>query len=144
MKAGPTLVGLKIAWPPPRQCPILNLTARGWLNTAGSTWTRQAMLAVFESWQGWLPIALAALVVLVAVLDVLLYRLRAQKLHLSAALDHMQQGLCVYDSAERLILCNKRYVEMYGFSSDVVHPGCTLLDVLEHRVALGTLSGNAA
>src|SRR5262249_1948519 len=38
---------------------------------------------------------------------------------------------------------NTRYIEMYGFSSDFVHPGCTLLDVLQQRVALGTLSGNA-
>jgi methyl-accepting chemotaxis protein len=32
---------------------------------------------------------------------------------------------------------------MYGFSRDVVKPGCTLRDVLEYRVALGTLVGDA-
>ena len=101
------------------------------------------MLAVFESWQGWQPIAFAGLLIVIAILGVLSYRHRGRKLHLSAALDHMPQGLCVYDATERLLLCNKRYIEMYGFSTDVVHPGCTLLDVLEHRVTLGTLSGNA-
>jgi methyl-accepting chemotaxis protein len=99
------------------------------------------MLAYFDSWQA---LALAGLLGVVAILAIAFHRVRGQKRHLSRALDHMEQGLCVYGADERLVLCNTRYVEMYGFSSDVVRPGCSLLDVLEQRVALGTLSGNAA
>ena len=102
------------------------------------------MLADLGILQGWQAIALAGLLGLTVVLAIVIYRLRSQKRSLIAALDHMPQGLCMYDGAERLVLRNKRYIEMYGFSPDVVKPGCTLLDVLEYRVSLGTLSGNAA
>jgi len=63
--------------------------------------------------------------------------------HLAVALNNMSQGLCMYDGEERLIISNERYIEMYGLSTDIVKPGCTFLDILEHRVALGNLSGNA-
>ncbi len=102
------------------------------------------MLADLGILQGWQAIALAGLLGLTVVLAIVIYRLRGQKRRLIAALDHMPQGLCMYDGAERLVLRNKRYIEMYGFSPDVVKPGCTLLDVLQYRVSLGTLSGNAA
>jgi methyl-accepting chemotaxis protein len=101
------------------------------------------MLAFLESWQGWQSVALIGAVGLVVALGVVTSRLSWQKQRLATALDNMSQGLCLYDSAERLRLCNKRYIEMYGFSRDVVKPGCTLRDVLEYRVALGTLVGDA-
>jgi methyl-accepting chemotaxis protein len=101
------------------------------------------MPAFFEFWPAWQSIAVAGLFGLAAVLAVACHRLRGQKLRLTAALDHMPQGLCVYDGAERLRLFNNRYIEMYGFSPDVVKPGCTLLDVLQYRVAQGSLSGDA-
>ncbi len=102
------------------------------------------MRAYLEIWQGLQSIAFAGLFCLAAVLTIVNHRLRRQKQRLTAAYDHMSQGLCMYDGAERLVLCNKRYIEMYGFSPGVVKPGCTLRDVLEYRVALGTLAGNAA
>jgi methyl-accepting chemotaxis protein len=49
----------------------------------------------------------------------------------------------MYDAAERLIVCNKRYIEMYGFSDEVVRPGRTLLEVLEYRASVGSLSASA-
>jgi methyl-accepting chemotaxis protein len=101
------------------------------------------MLAFFDSWQGWQSVALIGALSLVVALAIAASRLRWQKQRLATALDNMSQGLCLYDSAERLRLCNKRYIEMYGFSRDVVKPGCTLRDVLKYRVALGTLVGDA-
>jgi NO-binding membrane sensor protein with MHYT domain/archaellum component FlaC len=59
------------------------------------------------------------------------------------AMNNMSQGLCMYDGAERLIMCNDRYIEMYGLSTDVIKPGITFLDTLRHRVALGNLSRDA-
>jgi methyl-accepting chemotaxis protein len=70
-------------------------------------------------------------------------RLRGQKQQLIVALDHMSQGLCLYDGAERLLLYNKRYMEMYDFSPAVVRPGCALRDVLQYRVKRGSLRGDA-
>ena len=63
--------------------------------------------------------------------------------HVAIALNNMSQGLCMYDGSERLIISNQRYIDMYGLSTDVVKPGCTFLETLRHRVALGNLPGNA-
>ena len=65
-------------------------------------------------------------------------RLRLQKFRLDTAINNMSQGLAMFDSSTRLIVCNQRYLEMYGLSPEVVRPGCTLLELLNHRVATGT------
>jgi methyl-accepting chemotaxis protein len=101
------------------------------------------MLTFLEFWPGWPPIIFAGPLCLAAILAIVNTRLRSQKRRLSAALDHMSQGLCLYDGTERLRLHNKRHMEMYDFSPEVVKPGCTLRDVLKHRVAQETLTGDA-
>jgi diguanylate cyclase (GGDEF)-like protein len=57
-----------------------------------------------------------------------------------AALNNMSQGLVMFDSSARLIVCNHRYIELYGLSPEIVRPGCTLRELLEHRVATGSFS----
>ena len=54
-------------------------------------------------------------------------------------IDSMAQGLCMFDAAERLVVCNARYYEMYGLSPDDMGRH-TLTEVLEKRVAKGTFS----
>ncbi len=71
------------------------------------------------------------------------HRLRRQNRLLTAALDNMPQGLCMLDSSARLMLCNERYLEIYGLKPEQVTPGCSLRDLLEHCRAAGTFSGNA-
>ena len=93
--------------------------------------------------QFWQLATLVSLLCLLGVLAAANHRSRRQKRRLMSAVDHMSQGLCMYDGTERLILCNKRYVEMYGFSSEVVRPGRTLLEILQYRASLGSLSGTA-
>ena len=92
---------------------------------------------------GWPWIAFAGVLAAAIVLAVVNHRLRGQNRHLTAALNHMSQGLCLYDGNERLLLFNKPYMDIYGFAPEIVKPGCTLRDVLDHRVALGTLTGDA-
>ena len=57
----------------------------------------------------------------------------------NAALNNMSQGLVMFDSSARLVVCNQRYLEMYGLSPEIVRPGCTLRELLDHRVATGQL-----
>ena len=45
----------------------------------------------------------------------------------------MTQGLLLFDSSQRLVVCNHRYIEMYGLSADVVKPGCGFRDIIAHR-----------
>ncbi len=61
---------------------------------------------------------------------------------LHTVLNNMSQGVLMFDSETRLIFCNQRYVEMYGLSADVAKAGCSLRDLLEHRRAAGTFSGD--
>jgi diguanylate cyclase (GGDEF)-like protein len=55
-----------------------------------------------------------------------------------AALNNMSQGLLMFDSSDRLVVCNRRYLDMYGLSPDVVRPGGTLREIVEHRAATGS------
>ena len=67
---------------------------------------------------------------------------RAHNLLLDTALNNMSQGLCMFDAEARLVVCNRRYLEMYGLSTDLVKPGCLLRDLLRHRIELGNFSGD--
>ncbi|MBI4274678.1 MAG: PAS-domain containing protein [Rhizobiales bacterium] len=70
--------------------------------------------------------------------------LRLQNQRLITAFSYMSQGLCMFDAAERLVLFNERYVEMYHFPPGTIKRGITVLDILKQRHALGTLPGNFA
>ena len=40
-------------------------------------------------------------------------RLTEQKMQTDMAINNMSQGLLMFDSQARLVLCNDRYIEMY-------------------------------
>jgi methyl-accepting chemotaxis protein len=69
-------------------------------------------------------------------------RLRGQNERLVTALDNMSQGLNMFDAQTRIILVNRRYLEMYRLSPDIVKPGCTLKELIEHRKETGLFSGD--
>jgi diguanylate cyclase (GGDEF)-like protein len=69
-------------------------------------------------------------------------RLTLEKQRLDIAINNMTQGLLLYDSAERLIVCNQRYLEMYELSAEVVKPGCSFRELIEYRKQSGSLKGN--
>ena len=66
--------------------------------------------------------------------------LRRRNRQLRTAIDSMAQGMCMFDEAERLVVCNTQYYEMYGLTPDDVKTGATLSEVLARRVAKGTFS----
>jgi PAS domain-containing protein len=69
-------------------------------------------------------------------------RRRAQSRLLRAALNNMTQGLCMFDSAARLVLCNDRYLEMYRLQPELSRPGTPLRELLTCRAAAGTFTGD--
>jgi PAS domain S-box-containing protein len=69
-------------------------------------------------------------------------RLREQSLQRNIAFDSMSQGLAMFNSAGRLLVCNDRYRQMYDYPPDLAKSGCTILDLLKCRVARGTFSGD--
>ncbi|WP_207459720.1 EAL domain-containing protein [Azospirillum sp. SYSU D00513] len=54
-----------------------------------------------------------------------------------AALDNMSQGLCMFDPGDRLIVCNRRYAELYGLPPALTAPGTGLADMVAHCGANG-------
>ena len=66
--------------------------------------------------------------------------LRRENEQVRTAIDSMAQGLCMFDSSERLVICNTRYYEMYGLAATDVEVGSTLSQVLKRRIAKGTFA----
>ena len=60
-----------------------------------------------------------------------------QKVHLDAALENISHGICMFDATQRLIICNKRYADLYGLTNEETKPSTTLRAILEHRIASG-------
>ena len=64
--------------------------------------------------------------------------LALEKQRLDLAMNNMAQGLIMFDAAERMVVCNDLYIEMYGLSREIVKPGCSFLEVLQYRAAAGS------
>ena len=94
---------------------------------------------------GWVLLIAASLICGLAVFgaSVLFRRARGRRSTLFAtAINNMSQGLVMFDDSEQLVLCNSRYVEMYGLSSSIVKPGSKLIDLVRHRFTTGSVGGD--
>ena len=67
-------------------------------------------------------------------------RVQAQNQRMQSALNNMAEGLCMFDSHERLVICNRRYLELYKLPAEFATPGTTLAQLLECRIAQGNFS----
>lgn len=54
------------------------------------------------------------------------------------ALNNMSQGLCFFDEDQRLIVCNRQYLEIYHLDPDVVRPGMKLSEIVDLRYVIGS------
>jgi PAS domain S-box-containing protein len=66
-------------------------------------------------------------------------RVGVQSHLLAKTLNNMPQGVVMFDAAERLVICNDRYLEMYGLSPEAVKPGTRLIDIIRNRLKAGNL-----
>jgi predicted signal transduction protein with EAL and GGDEF domain len=94
-------------------------------------------------------VLLAVVAILAVVVGLLLkrHRLSSQRLaverrHLSIAVNNIPQGLVLYDASARIIICNQRYIEMFGLSPEVAKPGCTMQRLIRHRKETGSFDGD--
>ncbi|MBR0783184.1 bifunctional diguanylate cyclase/phosphodiesterase [Bradyrhizobium iriomotense] len=69
-------------------------------------------------------------------------RLTLEKQRLDRAVNNMTQGLLLFDADRRLVVCNQRYIDMYGLSAAVVTPGCSFHDIIAHRKTTGSFTGD--
>jgi diguanylate cyclase (GGDEF)-like protein len=117
-----------------------------------------SVAAALADWheQMWFLLGVGAISVLaIAVLLILVVRrlslehrlsqqqLTLEKLRLDRAINNMTQGLLLFDASERLVVCNQRYIEMYGLSPEIIKPGCSFRDIIDHRKACGSFAGDA-
>jgi diguanylate cyclase (GGDEF)-like protein/PAS domain S-box-containing protein len=65
--------------------------------------------------------------------------LHAHAQRLESALNNMSHGLLMFDSSARLVVFNDCYIQMYGLSPDVVKPGRSLREIIQHRWGAGLL-----
>ena len=65
-----------------------------------------------------------------------------RRYRLSAATNNMSQGLCMFDPQGRIVLFNRRYIDMYRLSTQLVRPGCTLAELMRHRRDTGLFKGD--
>jgi methyl-accepting chemotaxis protein len=108
----------------------------------GSHWLVQALSDAPELAVGAVMGVILALAVSTLTSFVVIARIRANYRQIRSALNNMTQGLCMFDGAARLILCNERYVEMYGLRPGNARRGTPLRDLLIERAAAGTFTGD--
>ena len=70
--------------------------------------------------------------------------LRLQYERFDQAINHMSHGLCMFGPDERLIVCNARYLDIYGLDPAVIKPGVTHRELLAHWIANGNEPGMSA
>jgi diguanylate cyclase (GGDEF)-like protein/PAS domain S-box-containing protein len=54
------------------------------------------------------------------------------------ALNNVTHGVCFFDGEQRLIVCNRRYLDMYGLGPESVKPGMLLAEIVDLRLKAGT------
>jgi diguanylate cyclase (GGDEF)-like protein len=124
--------------------PIL-IVATTNVSSALADWRAQTKLQFFA--------AVLAVVVVVATIFLIVRQLKrqheaAQRLlseksqHLDTAINNMTQGLLLFDSSGHMVICNQRYIDMFGISPEVAIPGCHLRDLIRHRQQLGSFVGD--
>jgi diguanylate cyclase (GGDEF)-like protein len=69
--------------------------------------------------------------------------LEQQNIRFDSAINHMSQGLLMFDADARLVICNRRYLEMYALTPEQAHRGVTLAAMLKLRASMGTFAGEA-
>ena len=111
--------------------------------------TTTTVAAALANWKrGAITMAAAALTVGLLIGGIVIFcvrqvgkNLRERSNRLATAIGNMSQGIAMFDRERRLIVCNKRYAEVYNIPSELTSPGTTQREILELRIANGTYGG---
>jgi diguanylate cyclase (GGDEF)-like protein/PAS domain S-box-containing protein len=69
-------------------------------------------------------------------------RLATSEAKVDVALNNMSQGLAMFGRDRKLIVCNARYAEIYHLPPELMRPGTSQRQILEHRLASGVYTEN--
>jgi diguanylate cyclase (GGDEF)-like protein len=70
--------------------------------------------------------------------------LHTQNARFDAALNNMSQALCMVDTERRLIVCNRRYVELFALPPGLAAPRTPIIDILHALATEGHGAGELA
>ncbi|MDH3236878.1 MAG: PAS-domain containing protein, partial [Alphaproteobacteria bacterium] len=69
-------------------------------------------------------------------------RTRAAEQRLRDAVESLSDGFALYDSEDRLILCNRKWMDLYGYSKDDLPPGVLYEELVRLDAARGAVAGD--
>ncbi|HEX6612076.1 MAG TPA: EAL domain-containing protein, partial [Hyphomicrobiaceae bacterium] len=95
----------------------------------------------FAAWYCFRRLPLTALDTALGLLQQAQAESQEKNVRFDTALDHMSQGLCMFDRDQKILVCNKRYAEMYGLTREQTRPGTTLREIVQYRIAKGLFAG---
>ena len=61
--------------------------------------------------------------------------LSRQNVRFDMALTSLPHGLIMVDAERRLVVCNKRYADIYGIPAELTKPGTHFSALVDHRLA---------
>jgi diguanylate cyclase (GGDEF)-like protein len=64
--------------------------------------------------------------------------LQLKRQQLDAVMGNLVQGICLFDGEQRLLVCNRRYAEIYKLAPEATCAGRTLAEIADFRFAAGT------
>jgi diguanylate cyclase (GGDEF)-like protein len=106
----------------------------------------QPVSTALADWRAQTRVLLWAACATAGVISLMLWfvtrHLKRQHRRLDIAVNHMTQALLLFDRSERLVICNRRYLEMFGLSPDAIKPGRLLRDIVQFRKENGSFSGD--
>ncbi len=143
--SGPVDGAARYAAPATLQALPLRVVVSTTVDAALKEWREQTKLLVVVAGLSVLVISLTLFLIirqLRSQYEASRQRLLLQKQRLDTAVNNMKHALLLFDAQNRLVLCNDRYIEMFGVSREVVKPGCTLRELIQHRKAIGTFHGD--
>jgi diguanylate cyclase (GGDEF)-like protein len=60
------------------------------------------------------------------------------RLQMDAVMSNITHGVCLFDGDQRLLVWNRRYIEIYNLPPDAARVGRSLREIVAYRVAAGT------
>ncbi|UCH72976.1 MAG: PAS-domain containing protein [Rhodospirillales bacterium] len=70
-------------------------------------------------------------------------RTRAAEQRLRDAVESLSDGFALYDANDRLVLCNEKWMELYGYGEDEVQPGILYEDLVRLDASRDAVAGDA-
>jgi methyl-accepting chemotaxis protein len=116
---------------------LLHFTAMGAVEITLDPSRTLSASSLSPMWLAAVVISLAAAVLSTSLIGAFADRFQRTNAQLAMALNNMPQGLCMFDGAFQLVICNDRYRSLYDLKPEQTMPGTSLRKLLETRRATG-------